>query len=371
MKKTKMLCALLTVSLCASTACETTKEETSSTTTTNATVASTTDVPVSETETSCSSDTKALETEVTTTTETTIKEIPLDEKSINKLSMGELKTLTDNGTTFFLYVKGASAFEFEYEDIETALQSILKDYEFPFSMVEIDEDEIKTADDSSALKALLGEPANVVDIKNAGLEEGQEPLKEDMGQTYHGFYMFKEGKTVEKNNNIEQKLTSMRSAALMVIYNSEVFFDDHGFDVLTYEDIKKKRENGDTFLIYVGRDSCNYCHVFQELLGEAFSEHQPTVPFFYFPSHQYKKAIDKGYDNAQETWEAIQKDLHFEKNASLIYIVNGECVDTFRFDNYFSGSFYVFADEEGRKEMRKAGMDALMQFLQEKELIKE
>lgn len=297
----------------------------------------------------------------------TLKETEYGTKEIDATY---LQSMVENGETFLLYVKGDKNLPFEYDAMENTIKEILHDYEFPFEVFTLDENAYLN-EDETIVASILGEKKNVTDILNAKVEDETNKVTEDLGTTYYGFYVFDKGNLIGQENNIAVAEGEMMRPIIMLIYNAEFFLDNHGFEVLTYEDVKKKIDDGESFLLYVGRDSCTYCHVFQQVLRDTFDEHSTTTPVYYFYSHSYKKAIDAKEENAQQIWDDIREDLGFKRNATLINFVDGENKGFFQCDEYMNSTEYLQADDNGRKEQRDIIQTELLKFLEENNNLKD
>ena len=103
--------------------------------------------------------------------------------------------------------------------------------------------------------------------------------------------------------------------------------DDYGLEVVTYEQVMKKIDNEESFLLYVGRDTCYYCREFIPSIKKALEEYPVNVPVYYLYSQRYKTAIDNGEENAEDEWEEKKQSLGITGVPALILFQDGVNVD--------------------------------------------
>lgn len=126
--------------------------------------------------------------------------------------------------------------------------------------------------------------------------------------------------------------------ALMIILNSivgcsnsldetEVPPDDYGLEVVTYEQVMKKIDDEERFLLYVGRDTCYYCQEFIPSMTKALEECPIDIPVYYLYTQRYKTAIDNGEKNAEEEWAQKKQSLGITGIPALILFQDGVNVD--------------------------------------------
>ena len=357
------------------------------------------DTPVSNTETVVTTE-EVTETDTQTPTEELTTETPTEENteevtteeskvedtsSVQQIDSDKLVSMVENKDTFFLFVQGkdefAKTYDIDYNAMVDKLNDIVKDYDYPFNLYYISEDDFDATDEN--IKKILGNTTDISEMLNYNIDaeqkaaekrgetvEEKEKYESGLGDTYYGLYVFSNGELFNKETNIPLDAKEMKHSAIMLIYNDDFFVDTHDFDVVTYDDIKKKQENNETFLIYVGRDSCTYCHAFQEIIRDILDEKELNVPIYYFYSHSYKQNIEQGKDGAQETWDAVRDDLGFKKNASLIQFKDGESVGYFQFDEYFNADEYEDSNEQDREAQKNAAKEETIKYLEENDLLK-
>jgi predicted bacteriocin transport accessory protein len=151
-------------------------------------------------------------------------------------------------------------------------------------------------------------------------------------------YAFKDGELIATLDNFvvdEENSISIKNRTINFIFENELFVNNHGIELITYEEVQEKRQNGEEFVLYVGRDTCSYCNVFMpslvavnEQLGQETTER--TYKLYYLYTQSYKTAINNKVDGAQETWDALKEDLGIEGTPSVIYFKDGENVYMFK-----------------------------------------
>lgn len=261
--------------------------------------------------------------EVTTTTtpdvETTPVVTPEIEVSSNDLGLVDMSTqdfqkALEDKETFYLFVKAETSLDDETkETIETNIKKLTSDYEIlvPFYYIEETTDEIQN------------EISPILNNKN--------------GSNY-GMYAFKDGELIATFDNFvvdEENSISIKNRTINFIFENELFVNNHGIELITYEEVQEKRQNGEEFILYVGRDTCSYCNVFMPSLvtvNEQLEQEttERTYKLYYLYTQSYKTAINNKVDGAQETWDALKEDLGIEGTPSVIYFKDGENVYMFK-----------------------------------------
>ena len=124
------------------------------------------------------------------------------------------------------------------------------------------------------------------------------------------------------------------------LYSKMIGVDYHGLDTITYEEILNKIEEKETFLVYIGRDSCKYCKIFTPIMTTILEESNLQTPIYYFFTQEYKNKINEEVSGAQEEWDAIKSRLGIEYTPSFIFYKNGEPTyyESFLEDDYLEAS---------------------------------
>lgn len=84
-----------------------------------------------------------------------------------------------------------------------------------------------------------------------------------------------------------------------------------GYKTITYNELQKKIENKETFILFVGRESCSACSIYKEILNERANDHK-GINFYYIDldslSEEEINKIDSTYDySATPTSFIIEK----------------------------------------------------------------
>lgn len=236
--------------------------------------------------------------------------VPENDMGLTNATVGELQALVDNGAAFYLYVDGGEAVPYDYEALEEGVVTLLKDYEFPADFYYVNAS-ILPEEEYALLKAALGQDEI----------EAAEGVK-----TYAGLYAFENGTVKnsrfdfvpsEENKNISTKVVNF-------IFESDLFTNDHGWKLVTYEQLQQKRDSGEKFMVYVGRDTCPYCMPFAKSLVTALEDSPANLPIYYFYTQSYKTAINNAEEGAQEAWDAVKADIGFQYTPSLLVFEGGE-----------------------------------------------
>lgn len=101
----------------------------------------------------------------------------------------------------------------------------------------------------------------------------------------------------EQNSDYDEKY---KMAIESWIYSTMVGVNNHGFETITYEEVQRKIENEEIFMLYVGRNSCKFCQVFVPVLKNVMNsydfytycvEGNEYVPLYYLDTQSYYNDI--------------------------------------------------------------------------------
>ena len=291
-------------------------------------------------------DNKVAETIVTPTIETTttpeptpIYATPTNEIGFTNISTKEIKDIIDNKDTFFVYVNGTNELTYEFETINAGLKKLIEEYDVLVDIYYIDEN-ILTEDDNILMNEIFGEKQKITLVNTKNEEQNFE--------TYMGLYAFENGELKDTFVSFETKsgenAKPIDTKIVNFVYESNLFIDNHGLEIISYEQVLEKISNNEKFLLYVGRDTCKYCHVFTPSLIKTLEKYPANVPVYYLYTQSYKTAINREEENAQEIWDNLKLSLGIEFTPSFVLFENGE--HSISFDGYIESDYFDLTKEE-------------------------
>lgn len=238
--------------------------------------------------------------------------MPENDMGLINATVGDLKALADNGEAFYLYVDGGEAVPYDYEALKEGVVTLLKDYEFPADFYYVNASTLPE-DEYAVLKDVLA------------MDEVSVQSDEEIS-TYGGIYAFENGAV--KNNRYDfvpsEENKNIANKVINFIFESDLFTNDHGWEVVTFEQLREKIDSGEKFMVYIGRDTCPYCMPFAKSLVTALEDSPANLPIYYFYTQSYKTAINNAVDGAQEEWDAVKADIGFQYTPSLLVFEGGE-----------------------------------------------
>ncbi|MBR4019015.1 MAG: hypothetical protein IKK12_05645, partial [Clostridia bacterium] len=208
--------------------------------------------------------------------------MPENDMGLTNATVGDIKTLAENGEAFYLFVDGGEAVPYDYEALGKGVENLYKDHEVQKEFYYVN-------------ASILPEEEFVVLKEALAVEEAQ--VAEGVS-TYAGLYAFENGAVKntrydfvpsEENKNISGKVTNF-------VFESDLFTNDHGWELVTYEQLLEKRDSGEKFMVYVGRDTCPYCVPFAKGLMKAFETSPANLPVYYLYTQSYKTAINNAVE---------------------------------------------------------------------------
>lgn len=123
--------------------------------------------------------------------------------------------------------------------------------------------------------------------------------------------------------------------------------DDHGLQMfMTYEELKEKQNNKETFVVYIGRQTCPYCAILTPVLEEKKEFVSSEVSFYYFNVINYKQAILDEVEGAQERWDSLKEEVGFTYIPCILYYKDGKLENGFY---SFLGKDYSQCEDEQKK----------------------
>lgn len=126
----------------------------------------------------------------------------------------------------------------------------------------------------------------------------------------------------------------------------------HGLEMITtYEAFQDKLSQKETFLIYIGRQTCPFCRVLAPVLEKEKGSIKDEVPFCYFNVIDYKQAIIDKKEGAQERWEHIKDEIGFTYIPCILYYKEGKLEQGFY--EFVGDSYMDTEDEDEKAEMVK------------------
>jgi len=238
--------------------------------------------------------------------------LPENSMGLTNATVADIKGLVDSAEAFYLYVDGGDAVPYDYAALEEGVATLLKDYEFPEEFYYVNAS-ILPEEEFAVLKAALA-------VEEVQVAEGV--------STFAGLYAFENGAV--KNSRYDfvpsEENTNISGKVINFVFESDLFTNDHGWELVTYEQLLEKRASGEKFMVYVGRDTCPYCMPFAKCLVSAFEASPANIPVYYFYTQSFKTAINKAVEGAQEEWDAVKAEIGFEFTPSLLVFDGGEQV---------------------------------------------
>ena len=260
--------------------------------------------------------------------------MPENEMGLANATVADIQKLVEDAGSFYLYVDGGEAVPYDYEALNQGVVTLLKDYEFPADFYYVNAS-ILPEEEYAVLKAALG-------VEEAEVAEGV--------ATYGGLYAFENGAL--KNTRYDfvpsEENTKISSKVVNFVFESDLFTNDHGWELVTYEQLKEKRDSGEKFMVYVGRDTCPYCMPFASSLVTALETSPANVPVYYFYTQSFKTAINRAEDGAQEAWDAVKEDIGFQYTPSLLVFEGGEQI--LACDSGVGSEYFDMTDDEKQVE---------------------
>ncbi|MBQ6703571.1 MAG: hypothetical protein IJN08_02020 [Clostridia bacterium] len=262
-------------------------------------------------------------------------------------TVGDIEGLVAAGEAFYLYVDGGEAVPYDYEALGQGVVTLLKDYEFPEEFYYVNA-AVLPEEEYAVLKGAIGEETQVADgvTTLAGLYAFEN------GAVKNARYDFVPG---EENTNISGKVTNF-------VFESDLFTNDHGWELVTYEQLKEKRDSGEKFLVYIGRDTCPYCMPFAKSLVTAFETSPANIPVYYFYTQSYKTAINREEEGAQEAWDAVKADIGFQYTPSLLVFEGGEQI--LACESGMGSEYFDMSDSEKQVERDKVAAEVELWLLE-------
>ena len=263
--------------------------------------------------------------------------LPENSMGLTNATVADIQTLVDNGESFYLYVDGGEAVPYDHEALNKGVVTLLKDHEFPEEFYYVNAS-ILPEEEYAVLKGAIA-------VEEAQVAEGVTTLA--------GLYAFENGAVKntrydfvpsEENTNISGKVTNF-------VFESDLFVNDHGWELVTYEQLLEKRDSGEKFMVYIGRDTCPYCVPFVKSLMVAFESSPANLPVYYLYTQPYKTAINNAVEGAQETWDALKAELGISGTPSLLVFENGEA--KLSCDSSVGSEYFGMTDSEKQVERDK------------------
>lgn len=300
-----------------------------------------------------------------------------------------ISELINAKTPFFLYIEGRKDLPFDYETVKNSIKELVDEYGIPIDIYSIDETTLSD-EDKKTLATWIGQETKVEDMlvkeeketkdtstesnaidETKEQEQTTEEQNKDYGTTYFGIYAFNEGKLIRSSHKLsftEENIKYATSLVGSVFFESNLFVNNHDIELITYEEVLKKNAANEKFLLYVGRDTCPYCHAFMPSLESVLKDTELNVPIYYLYTQEYKTAINDEVDGAKDTWEDIKETLGIEYTPSLVIYDQG--MDVATFDGYIVGEDYFVASSEEKAAQRTTATNNLKKWLNDKSLTK-
>ncbi len=142
------------------------------------------------------------------------------------------------------------------------------------------------------------------------------PAGDILGGNLFGLVLFQNGEAIvlsgDSRNNVDSAFNRFFEYDLIAP-------DDHGLTIVTYDEVMKKIQGGESFILYVGRDTCPQCRLFAPNLEEGIVNRGLSTPVYYFNVQSYNTAQQRGEANADEAWNDVTNSIGFMGTPSLLY----------------------------------------------------
>ena len=300
------------------------------------------------------------------TTETTTSVVETNTCGLENIDFNTLKSSIDNKDTFYVYIdyKNGILDEEKKQWVKDALTQITQENNITCNFYYISENDLSD-DDISYIDDLSKDMvAKEIEFYQKWGNDNEKVKNED---TIGGIYAFKDGDlvTVGTKINAKETFSKLKESFISSIYDALLFEDDHGLEIISYEEVQKKRDNKEQFVLYVGRDSCRDCRAFMPSYEKVTSKYPVNIPVYYLYTQNYKSAINNGEENAQQIWDDLKADLNIEGTPSLIYYVGD---GTERQFHGFADETYFDMTEEEKAKKREDVADVLEQWFADNDL---
>lgn len=105
---------------------------------------------------------------------------------------------------------------------------------------------------------------------------------------------------------------------------------------VSYDEVQTMLKDEMTFILYIGREDCSTCQLFDPELKQ-YLEENPDAKIYYFSTKSFRDA-SKENETAKETYERIRTEFQFQWTPTLHLIEKGQFSSTFQFlnDAYYS-----------------------------------
>lgn len=141
--------------------------------------------------------------------------------------------------------------------------------------------------------------------------------------------------------------------------------ETHGLQVISYKSYQEKQQDKETFLVYIGRDTCSYCRLLTPELEQI--KGRIKVPFYYFNCITYREAIKEGQEHAQEEWDEIKEEVGFTYIPCLFYYEKGMQQATFK--HFIDKEYFNMPTREERMKFLQQANKRFETWLLENNLI--
>ncbi len=156
--------------------------------------------------------------------------------------------------------------------------------------------------------------------------------KDILGGNLFGLVLFKDGEA----NVLSGDSRSDAGSAFNRFFEYELLQpNDHGLPILSYDEVMKKIEGGEAFILYIGRDTCPQCRLFTPNLEKGLIDKGLKTPIYYFYVQSYYSAQERNEAGAEETWNNAVASIGFQGTPAMLYFKDGVGVTFDFFNNLF------------------------------------
>lgn len=124
-----------------------------------------------------------------------------------------------------------------------------------------------------------------------------------------------------------------------------------GIHELTYDELQKKLESDELFVLYIGRPDCGDCREFEPILTSYLEENEGT--YIYYLNTKTFRDNSKKEDATQEEkdfYENMREELDFNWTPILKLVNKGETISEY---TYLSEEYYEIKDTKEKEQAKE------------------
>lgn len=128
---------------------------------------------------------------------------------------------------------------------------------------------------------------------------------------------------------------------------------------LTYDEVITKMQDGNDFVLYVGRPDCKDCNMFYPLLDEYVSESAKGL--YYFNIKLIRDQSDSKDNSENDKYKKFVETFNLQWVPSIYHIRSGEILSKFE---YLSSDYYKLDSDEDKEEMKNNYYDMFINWME-------